>query len=153
MPKLTRRRYPERQDCWHIYFGDVRVGTVARRVGQPHDEDPWEWDCSFYPGSEPGEQTRGTAATFEHARADFEVDWKRFSARRTPADYQAWRDARDWTTRKYAMWERGERMPSQIPSSIMPCPCGVRFDSHKPDESYPHRQHIYAKQQSDGIRR
>jgi hypothetical protein len=77
----------------------------------------------------------------------------RFSARRTPADYQAWRDARDWTTRKYAMWERGERMPSQIPSSIMPCPCGARFDSHQPDESYPHRQHIYAKQQSDGIRR
>jgi hypothetical protein len=70
-------------------------------------------------------------------RADFEVNWKRFSARRTPADYQAWRDARDWTTRKYAMWERGERMPSQIPSSIMPCPCGVRFDSHQPDEAIP----------------
>jgi hypothetical protein len=34
MPKLTRRRYPERQDCWHIYFGDVHVGTIARRVGQ-----------------------------------------------------------------------------------------------------------------------
>jgi H+/Cl- antiporter ClcA len=37
--------------------------------------------------------------------------------------------------------------------SIMLCPCGARFDSHQPDESYAHRQHIYAKQQSDGIRR
>ena len=67
MPELTRRRYPERQDCWHVYYGDVRVGTIARRVGQPHDEDPWEWLCGFYPGSDPGEQTGGTAATFEQA--------------------------------------------------------------------------------------
>jgi hypothetical protein len=43
MPELSRRRYPERQDCRHVYFGDVRVGTIARRTGQPHDEDPWEW--------------------------------------------------------------------------------------------------------------
>jgi hypothetical protein len=49
------------------------------------------------------------------------------------------------------MWERGERMPTQVPNSMMRCPCGVRFDSHKPDESYPHRQHIYAKQRSEGI--
>jgi hypothetical protein len=25
------------------YFGDVRVGTIAERVGNPHDTDPWEW--------------------------------------------------------------------------------------------------------------
>jgi hypothetical protein len=23
MPQLTRRRYPERQDCWHVYYGDA----------------------------------------------------------------------------------------------------------------------------------
>jgi hypothetical protein len=63
MPALTRRRYPERQDYWHVYFGDVHVGTIASRVGQPHDEDPWQWLCGFYPGSDPGEQTTGTAAT------------------------------------------------------------------------------------------
>jgi len=22
MLALTRRRYPERQDCWHVYYGD-----------------------------------------------------------------------------------------------------------------------------------
>jgi hypothetical protein len=32
MPKLTRRRYPERPDCWRVYYGDVRVGTIARRA-------------------------------------------------------------------------------------------------------------------------
>jgi hypothetical protein len=53
MPQLTRRRYPERQDCWHVYLGDVHVGTIVRRVGQPHDQDAWQWLCGFYPGSNP----------------------------------------------------------------------------------------------------
>lgn len=68
--------------------------------GQPHDQDPWQWFCGFYPGSDPGEQRGGTAATFDQARVDFEVEWQRFSVRRTPADYQAWRDQRNWTARK-----------------------------------------------------
>jgi len=36
MPELIRRLYPERRDCWHIYFGDVHVGTIARNVGNPN---------------------------------------------------------------------------------------------------------------------
>ena len=68
MPELTRRRYPERPDCWHVYYGDVRVGTIAMRVGNPHDTDPWEWICGFYPGCEPGEHQNATAATFDRAR-------------------------------------------------------------------------------------
>ena len=48
-PKLTRRRYLERQDCWHIDFGDVHAGTIARRVGQPHDQEAWQSFCGFYP--------------------------------------------------------------------------------------------------------
>ena len=71
MPELSRRRYRERQDCWHVYFGDVHVGTIARRVGIPHHGRPWGWICGFYPGSEPGEFRDGTAATFDQARADF----------------------------------------------------------------------------------
>jgi hypothetical protein len=35
MPTLTRRRYPKRPDCWHIYYGAVHVGTIAKRVGNP----------------------------------------------------------------------------------------------------------------------
>jgi hypothetical protein len=76
-----------------------------------------------------------------------------FTAKRTEADFQEWRDQRDWTARKYAMWERGEKMPSQIPTSMMGCPCGERFDSHDPAGSYVHRGHIYAAQSAVGIRR
>jgi hypothetical protein len=66
MPELTRRRSEHhRQECWHIYYGDVHVGTIAERVGNPHDTDPWEWSCGFYPGSHPGEHQSDTAATFD----------------------------------------------------------------------------------------
>jgi hypothetical protein len=45
----------------------------------------------------PGEQTTGAAATFDQARADFEDAWKVLLSKRTEADFQAWRDNRDWT--------------------------------------------------------
>jgi hypothetical protein len=35
MVQLTRRRYPERPDCWHIYFGDVHVGTIGHPRWHP----------------------------------------------------------------------------------------------------------------------
>jgi hypothetical protein len=88
MPALTRRRYPERLDCWHVYYGDVYVGTIARRSGNPHSTVSWGWSCGFYPGSESGEYLSGTAADFDHARADFETAWRLFSAKRTEADFQ-----------------------------------------------------------------
>lgn len=111
MPALTRRRYPERQDCWHVYCGDVHVGTIARSVGNPNAAPQWEWRCGFYPGSRPGECTSGTAKTFDGARASFEEAWRVFLSNRTDADFQAWRDQRDWTAEKYRRFDRGERMP------------------------------------------
>ena len=75
MPALTRHRSPDaREECWHVYYGDVHAGTIAIRSGNPHDEDPWEWHCGFYPGSHQSD----TAATFEEARADFEHAWQVF---------------------------------------------------------------------------
>jgi hypothetical protein len=112
-PHLTRRHDPNRKECWLIYFGDVNVGHSAKSIGNPNAEPQWQWHCGFYPGSNPGEQRGGTAPTFDQARADFEVAWQTFSAKRTDADYQAWRDQRDWTARKYARWDRGERGMSQ----------------------------------------
>jgi hypothetical protein len=48
MPALTRRRNLEAPDeCWHVYYGDVQVGTIARRVGCPVDVDQWEWRRRF----------------------------------------------------------------------------------------------------------
>jgi hypothetical protein len=72
MPELTRRRSADRRHkCWHIYYGDFHDGTIAERVGNPHDTDQWQQSCGFYPGSKPGEISSDTAATFEEARADF----------------------------------------------------------------------------------
>jgi hypothetical protein len=141
---LTRRRNPDRPDCWHVYYGDVQAGTIAMRVGNPHDTDPWEWSCGFYPGSHPREIQSGTSATFDDARAEFASAWAVFLANRTAADFQAWRHDRDWTAWKYAMWKRGELLPSQRPDTMMRCPCGITFDSHDPAGSCVHRQHIYA---------
>jgi hypothetical protein len=113
MPNLTRRRNPDApQETWLIYFGDVRVGTIAMRSGNPADTDPWGWRCGFYPGSHPPrEHHSGTAATFDQARADFEAAWRVFLSSRTEADFQEWRRQRDWTAERYRRFDRGERMP------------------------------------------
>jgi hypothetical protein len=97
MPTLTRRRYPERSDCWHVYFGDVHVGTIARRTGCPVDVDQWEWRCGFYPGIEPDGHQSDTAVDFDHARADFEATWRAILPTLTGADFQKWRYQRDAT--------------------------------------------------------
>ena len=154
MPELTRRRYPEAtersaaEECWHIYYGDVHAGTITIRTRNPHDTDPWEWCCGFYPGSHPGEHQSGTAATFDQARADFEGAWKVFLSNRTEADFQEWRDQRDWTVRKYALWDAGKKLepPSYGPgkpcSRFMKCPCGYVFDMHCLEENLVHVPHI-----------
>jgi hypothetical protein len=45
-----------------------------------------------------------------------------------------------------AIQARGEKLPSEVFSSMMRCVCGVQFDSWKPIESYDHRGHTYAAQ-------
>jgi hypothetical protein len=34
-----------------------------------------------------------------------------FLSKRTEADFHEWRDQRDWTARKYKLWEAGELLP------------------------------------------
>ncbi|QDW38756.1 hypothetical protein FFI89_017360 [Bradyrhizobium sp. KBS0727] len=128
MPALTRRRYPERQDCWHVFYADVHVGTISRRVGQPLDLDPWEWSCGFYPGCHPGEHTNGTAATFDRARAEFECAWEVFLSRRTEEDFREWRDHRDRTAWKYRMRAFGRKMPTEFPTGRSHCFCGAPIE-------------------------
>jgi hypothetical protein len=134
------------------HYGDVHVGTIALRTGMPPGEDPWGWNCGFYPGSHPGECTDGTAATFKRARADFEKAWRVFLSNRTEADFEEWRNQRDWTARKYALWDAGKRLPPNEwepgkPCSIyMKCPCGDIFNSHCLEENLVHVRHISAAQ-------
>jgi hypothetical protein len=113
MPELTRRRSPDaREECWHVYYGDVRAGSIARRVGIPSGQPAWGWTCGFYPGSHPGDCSSGVADTFDLARAGFEAAWRVFLAKRTEADFVEWRDQQAWTAEKYRRFDKGERMPS-----------------------------------------
>jgi hypothetical protein len=121
MPALTRRRDPDaRQETWRIYCGDVHVGTLGLRSGNPTTTDQWQWHCGFYPGSPPGETSSGTAATFWEARTAFETAWRIFLAKRTEADFLAWRDHRDTTAQKYALYSRdGKGAPGFAPSRTL----------------------------------
>jgi hypothetical protein len=49
MPGPHRRSQDHHQECWQVYCGAVYVGTIVRRNGNPHDTEPWEWRCRFYP--------------------------------------------------------------------------------------------------------
>jgi hypothetical protein len=44
--------------------------------------------------------------------ADFEAARRVFLSNCTEADFQNWRDERDWTAEKYRRFDRGERMPA-----------------------------------------
>ena len=89
MPALTRRRFPERPDCWHVFYDDVHIGTIAVRPGVPVDADQWGWDIAFYPGTKPHQERGGIAATLDHARISFEAAWQALLPNLTEADAPA----------------------------------------------------------------
>jgi hypothetical protein len=147
MPALTRRRSDNpHQETWHVYYGEVRIGTIGERAGVPVDVDRWGWSCGFYPGLYPGQHRYGTAATFDEARAGFEADWQALLPEIPEGALEEYRLDREARTEMRAVRARREKLPSEIFSSMMRCVCGVRFDSWKPEESYEHRGHIYAAQ-------
>ncbi|OMH99555.1 hypothetical protein BSN85_36495 [Bradyrhizobium brasilense] len=75
MTELTRRPSADpHREGWDVFYGDVKVGWIGQRAGVPADADQWGWTCGFYPGCDP-EQTSGPAASFEDARAAFEIAW------------------------------------------------------------------------------
>src|SRR4051794_38069738 len=51
MPALT-------QDCWHVYYGDVHVGTIARRVGCSTSTN---WNGAAVLSGDPDRCRQGTA--------------------------------------------------------------------------------------------
>ena len=128
MSQLTRRRRPDANlETWLVYYGDVQVGIIGRRAGVPVDVDQWGWSLGFYPGTDPGEDLGGTAATFDQARDDFGRAWPGFLAKRTEADFEAWRDQQAWTAWKYAMRDAGCRLPTQVTALRSWCFCGAEI--------------------------
>jgi hypothetical protein len=129
MPALTRRRDQDRrEECWLIYYGTVHVGTIAVRSGVPVYQDQWSWSLGFYPVSHRGEDAAGTAATFEQARRKFETAWRALQPKLSEADFQAYRRQRAFVSRKYAMWENGCKLPTQLPGGQSQCFCGAPID-------------------------
>jgi hypothetical protein len=100
----------------------------VRRSGAPVSSPQWQWSCGFYPGTEPGEYRTGIAEAFDLAQAGFQPAWREMLARRTEADFQAWRDAQAFTAWKYAMWDAGAKLPTQTASGRSHCFCGMPID-------------------------
>jgi hypothetical protein len=147
MSALTRRRSDNpHQVTWHVFYDDIRVGTISERAGVPIDVDKWHWSCGFHPGLHPGQHRSRTAATFEEARTGFEATWKALLPEIPDGAFEEYRYDRKSRAEMRAIRARGEKLPSEVFSKIMRCVCGVQFDSWKPDESYNHRAHIYAAQ-------
>jgi hypothetical protein len=97
-----------------------------------------------------GECQSGTAASLDEARVGFEEAWNVFLASRTEADFQDWRDQRDWTAKKYALWDAGQRLEQPSYGSGKPCSkfmkCIYRevFAMYEPAESVLHVAHLSA---------
>lgn len=130
MPTLTRRCAKDRhQECWHVFYGDVQVGTITERAGVPIDVDQWGWSCGFFPAINRGLRADGTAATFEKARADFAAAWDAYLPHCTEADFDGYRRQRAWTAWKYMMHDTGSKLPTQMPELRSRCFCGAAIDS------------------------
>ena len=128
MPALTRRRDPtSSQENWCVYFGDIRVGSISRCVGNPNAAPKWQWRMGFYPGVEPGDQQAGAAPTFEAARAEFEAAWKRLLPKLSAEDLAAYRRSRAFHEWKSMMWDPGCRMPTQVTDGRSRCFCGTEI--------------------------
>ncbi|WBL75580.1 hypothetical protein I3J27_21340 [Bradyrhizobium xenonodulans] len=125
---LTRRRSDNpQQETWHVYFGDVHVGTIGMRAGVPTTADQWAWSVGFYPGTEPGAHRFGSAASFEAAATAFKAAWDRLRPTLTEDSFEAWRRSRDFHAWKYRMWSTGRRLPTQNRDGWSTCFCGDRI--------------------------
>ena len=143
MPALTRRRSKDAHaESWQIFYGDVQVGMIGIRAGVPVDVDQWGWSCGFYPRSHHLEHHDGTAETFQQARAGFEAAWQDYMPGCTEADFTGYRRQRDWTAWKYAMWDAGMKLPTQLPDGRARCFCGTPIDISGT------AQHVYAAHMS-----
>ena len=124
MTNLIRQRNRYHSNSWHIYYGDVRVGTIVRAIGAPNHAELWQWYCGFYPGSQPSENKSSFAETFDRARKAFEAALRVFLASRTDEDFAAWRCDRDLAAWMNAMRDAGLKPPTQTQARRGRCFCG-----------------------------
>jgi hypothetical protein len=66
MAEPTRHRMKDsKADAWHVYYGDVQVGTNGLRSGVPNGVDQWGCTCGFI--SQRLRIGEGTAPMFQRA--------------------------------------------------------------------------------------
>ncbi|WIW44497.1 hypothetical protein ML401_23755 [Bradyrhizobium sp. 62B] len=129
MTALTRRRSANsHQESWAIYFGDVRIGQIGMRAGVPTSAQQWAWSLGFYPSTDIGNRSHGTADTFELARDAFDRAWTELAPTITEADYDRWREERDFTAWKQRMWDMKLPLPTQASDGHARCFCGDAID-------------------------
>src|SRR5262245_60889150 len=114
MTALTHRRQEDRlQECWDILYGDVCVGTIGERSGVPKDVEQWGWFCGFHPVSHRGIRADGVAASFDEARAAFEVAWRDILPQCSDDDFAEHRYQRAFIKWRYQMWSEGHKLPTE----------------------------------------
>jgi len=128
------------------------MATLTRRRIPDTPNEVWRV-CGFYPGLDPRQHLGGSAATFKAARAAFEEAWRRLLPEIPEGAFHEYRRHRSGKAEITAARERGEKPPSELPNAISRLVCGVQFYSHRPHESLPHLEHIYAAQTADGNHR
>jgi hypothetical protein len=114
MPALARRRYPERHECWHVYYGDIHAGTIALPMTKIRGAEAADSIQVAILANAP----IGSAPTFDDARADFEAASRVFLLERTEADFQGWREAQAWTAWKYKCGRPGTGSPPNRPVAV-----------------------------------
>ncbi|MBR1193871.1 hypothetical protein JQ634_34290 [Bradyrhizobium sp. AUGA SZCCT0240] len=106
----------------------MQVGTIAVQSGLPVHAKQWRWDVGFYPASHRGHNRSGYAASFDEARAGFDVARKDYLPKCTEADFNEYRRQRAWTAWKYRTHEGGLALPTQSTSGWARCLCGSSID-------------------------
>lgn len=134
MPALTRRAADnQHQETWHVYYGDIQVGTIGERAGVPKDGDQWGWSVGFFPRSHRGHRESGIAASFREARGDFERAWERYLPQCTPQDFTDYRRQRDWNAWKTRMHDESLPLPTQATTGQSRCFCGAEITTSTTD--------------------
>jgi hypothetical protein len=79
-------------------------------------------------------------------RAAVEDAWRKLRPNIPDGAFEEYRRDREWRAEIVAVRAHEEKLPTELPSSLMRCICGIRFDSHVLAHNLVHAPHIYAAQ-------
>jgi hypothetical protein len=128
MPALTRRRHPERPDCWHVTMAMCKSARLRSNRDCRSAPSNGDGTAAFVPPSHRGRDLAGYSSSFGQARDAFEAAWKDYLTRCTPPDLDDYRRQCAWTGWKYAMHDVDLRLPTKFTEGRARCFCGATID-------------------------